>query len=70
MPIYVAEVVEGYCSTDRKSGRLSIPGKGRYGNRLIVRKAGAVVLDLTMHLYREAFVKEVQRLQARERCLE
>lgn len=45
MPNYTAEIVEGYCDTDRKAGRLRIPGKGRYGNRLIVRKAGAVVLD-------------------------
>ncbi len=45
MPSYTAEIVEGYCNTDRKAGRLRIPGKGRYGNRLIVRKAGAVVLD-------------------------
>lgn len=42
---YKAEIIEGFCDTDRKAGRLRIPGKGRYGNRLIVRKAGAVVLD-------------------------
>lgn len=45
MPSYTAEIAEGYCNTDRKAGRLRIPGKGRYGNRLIARKAGAVVLD-------------------------
>ena len=45
MPGYTAELAEGYCNTDRKAGRLRIPAKGRYGNRLIVRKAGAVILD-------------------------
>lgn len=45
MPGYRAEIVEGYCNTDRKIGRQRWPGKGRYGNRLIVKKGGAVVLD-------------------------
>jgi len=43
-----AEVVEGFCNTDRhwKGSRLRHPGKGRYGNRLIVRDAlGKVVID-------------------------
>lgn len=31
-----AEIVEGYCNTDRKVGRLRSPGKGRTGNRLLV----------------------------------
>jgi hypothetical protein len=34
---YRAEIVPGYYNTDRKAGRLRIPGKGRTGNRLIVR---------------------------------
>lgn len=45
MPGYTAEIREGFCNTDRKCGRLRIPGKGRYGNRLIVRKQGDIVLD-------------------------
>lgn len=41
-----AEVVEGFFNTDRKVGRLRRPGKGRYGNRLIVRDAqGNIILD-------------------------
>jgi hypothetical protein len=45
---YTAEIVEGYCNTDRKipGTRLRKPGKGRYGNRIIVKNAeGKVVLD-------------------------
>jgi hypothetical protein len=45
---YTAEVVRGYCNTDRHiSGtRLRSPGKGRWGNRLIVRDwGGCVVFD-------------------------
>lgn len=47
LPHLKAEIVEGYCNTDRKVGRLRWPGKGRYGNRLIVkhRKTDEVVLD-------------------------
>lgn len=45
MPGYRAEVSSSYCNTDRKAGRLRIPGKGRTGNRLVVRKGDAVVLD-------------------------
>ena len=46
LPGYTAEIVRGYCNTDRKIGRLRSPGKGRYGNRLIVKnKEGKVVLD-------------------------
>lgn len=45
---YTAEIVEGYCNTDRKipGTRLRSEGKGRYGNRLIVKNSkGEVVLD-------------------------
>ena len=35
-PMFKAEIVEGYCNTDRVSGRFRVPGKGRKGNRLIV----------------------------------
>lgn len=45
IPDYSAEIIDGYCNTDRKSGRLRSPGKGRYGNRIIVRKDGVVVFD-------------------------
>jgi len=46
MPGYSARIEEGYCDTDRPSGNLRIPGKGRYGNRLIVtNKAGVKVVD-------------------------
>jgi hypothetical protein len=42
-----ADIVEGYLNTDTPVGRLRIPGKGRYGNRIIVRREsdGAVVLN-------------------------
>ena len=45
---YVARIEEGYCNTDRKipGTRLRHPGKGRYGNRLIVTdQRGKVMLD-------------------------
>jgi len=43
---FTAEVIRGYACTDRKVGRLRIPGKGRHGSRLVVRNAdGNVVLD-------------------------
>lgn len=43
---FTATVERGYCSTDRKVGRLRVPGNGRYGSRLVVRNAdGNVVLD-------------------------
>ena len=44
---YEAKIVEGYCNTDRKIGRLRWPGKGRYGNRLIVtiKSDKSVVID-------------------------
>lgn len=43
---YRASIVEGYCNTDRKVGRFRHPGKGRRGNRLIVKDAaGNVALD-------------------------
>ena len=43
-----AEIVPGYCNTDRKipGTRLIHPGKGRRGNRIIVKDAdGHVLLD-------------------------
>jgi hypothetical protein len=42
-----AEVEQSYCNTDRKVGRLRWPGKGRYGNRLIVTdvETGRTLLD-------------------------
>jgi len=42
---YLAKIEAGYCNTDRKIGRLRIPGKGRHGNRLIVLREGVAVLD-------------------------
>lgn len=47
MPGYSAEIREGYCSTDRKPQgvRWRIPGKGRTGTRIVVRKGSEVVLD-------------------------
>jgi len=45
---FTAEVVRGYCNTDRKLAgtRLISPGKGREGNKLVVRNAdGNVVLS-------------------------
>jgi len=46
LPNFRAVIVEGYCNTDRKIGRLRSPGKGRTGNRLIVYDADElVVLD-------------------------
>jgi hypothetical protein len=43
----VATIERGFCDTDRKfkGSRLRWPGKGRWGNRLIVRRGGIVVLD-------------------------
>ena len=47
MPGYTAEVVKGYCNTDRQvpGTRLRWPGKGRTGNRIIVKKDGTVIFD-------------------------
>ena len=47
LPLYEVKIVEGYCNTDRKIGRLRSPGKGRYGNRLIVTRKSdnSVVID-------------------------
>ena len=46
LPEFRAEIVEGYCDTDRKIGRLRHPGKGRYGNRLqVFNKHGRKVID-------------------------
>ena len=39
-------VFKSSCDTDRKAGRLRIPGKGRNGNRIqIFDKAGVILLD-------------------------
>jgi len=40
-----ARVERSFCSTDRKIDRLRWPGKGRWGNRIIVVCNGEVVLD-------------------------
>jgi hypothetical protein len=42
-----ATVERGYCNTDRhpRGVRWRIPGKGRHGNKLIVRRDGAIVLS-------------------------
>jgi hypothetical protein len=42
-----AKIVQGYCDTDRKIGRLRVPGKGRYGNRIIIHDdaTGRVLFD-------------------------
>ena len=47
LPGFEAKIEEGYCNTDRKvqGSRLRWPGKGRYGNRLIVTFEGEEVLD-------------------------
>jgi len=48
LPGYTAEIVQGYCNTDRKIAgtRLRWEGKGREGNRLIVKNSkGEVVFD-------------------------
>lgn len=46
---FTAKIERGYCNTDRhpKGVRWRIPGKGRHGNRLIVKDklGGLVVLD-------------------------
>lgn len=44
---FIATIQRGYCNTDRKipGTRLRHPGKGREGNRLIVKMGGVVVLD-------------------------
>lgn len=46
---FTASIERGYCNTDRKvrGSRLRWPGKGRTGNRLIVKDKlmGNVVLD-------------------------
>jgi len=45
LPGFKARIERGYCNTDRKVGRLRVPGKGREGNRLIVEFEGRVVFD-------------------------
>lgn len=45
MPGYRAKTEQGYADTDRKIGRLRVPGKGRYGTRLKVWRGTELVLD-------------------------
>lgn len=46
VPGLAATIERGFCNTDRKIGRLRIPGKGRNGNKLIVRdQSGTIVLN-------------------------
>lgn len=47
IPDVEAEIEEGYCNTDRhpKGVRWRIPGKGRYGNKLIVKKEGKIIFE-------------------------
>lgn len=70
VPGFRAEIVEGYCDTDRKIGRLRYSlGKGRHGNRLVVRnKHGVVVLDHNAaETYRrnEEVLEKIQRYWGR-----
>lgn len=44
-PHLEVRVERGYCNTDRQSGRVRVPGKGRYGSRLVVLLEGVVLLD-------------------------
>ncbi len=46
-PLLVAKIEEGHCNTDRKikGTRLRRPGKGRTGNRIIVRWRHLPTLD-------------------------
>ncbi len=43
MPGYSARIERAFCNTDLKVGRLRIPKKGCWGNRLIVEKDGEIV---------------------------
>jgi len=47
---YKAEIVEGYCNTDRQlyaGSRIRVPGQGRYGNKIVIRdrKSNKVVKE-------------------------
>lgn len=42
---YSASVSDGYCDTSTKVGRLRWPGKGRYGNHLMVWHKGEMILS-------------------------
>ncbi len=62
-----AEVVDGYCSTDRhpKGVRWRIPGKGRRGNRLVVRdRCGRIILD---HNSADPYRTNAEAMEAVER---
>ena len=47
LPDLEAKIEQGYCNTDRKVGRLRVPGRGRIGSRLKGRRRsdGKVILD-------------------------
>ncbi|ENY4077014.1 MULTISPECIES: hypothetical protein [Betaproteobacteria] len=55
-------------SVDSTVIELVVTGAKWYDAR--AQRGGGGAIDLTMHLYREPFVKAVQRLQARERALQ
>lgn len=42
-------VERGHCNTDRKAGRLCIPGKGRWGTRIIVVDPSAPFPSRELH---------------------
>ncbi len=46
-PVFIATIEAGFCNTDRKitGTRLRRPGKGRRGNRLVVRWRALPALD-------------------------
>jgi hypothetical protein len=70
-PGFTAVIEKGYCNTDRhpKGVMWRIPGKGRRGNRLIVRDAkGQVVINHnSAETYRtnSEVMKKVERLWGR-----
>lgn len=55
-------------SVDSTVIELVVTGAKWYDTR--AQRGGGGAIDLTMHLYREPFVKAVQRLQAQERALQ
>ena len=55
-------------SVDSTVIELVVTGAKWYDAR--AQRGGGGAIDLTMHLYREPFVKAVQRLQSRERALQ
>ena len=57
-----------HVNVDGQDFELLLRGPKFFDTRL--QRGGGGAVDLTMHLYREPFVKAVQRLQARERALQ